>query len=78
MRALSGEESFRQQNVLRGPPGLLFGLTHLIFAVARLWFGWGPDLAAEEEPLNAVAEVTAVAEPLDLELEPNLLVVVPN
>jgi hypothetical protein len=32
----------RRRDVLRGPPGVLFGLTLLIFAAAGAWFGWGP------------------------------------
>jgi hypothetical protein len=36
-------EEIAHRNILRGPPGLLFGLTLLVFAGARLCFGWDAD-----------------------------------
>lgn len=47
------------RDILRGPPGLLFGLTLLIFAAARLCFGWDTppsppkDTAAQTAPVQS-------------------------
>ncbi len=44
------------RDILRGPPGLLFGLTLLVFAVARLCFGWdSPPPQPEPTPKVAAA-----------------------
>lgn len=32
-------------DVLKGPPGLLFGLTLLVFLCARLYFTWVPEVS---------------------------------
>ena len=40
MKQLQEQAPKREQNVLKGPPGLLFGLTLLIFIAARLYLGW--------------------------------------
>lgn len=54
------------RDILRGPPGLLFGLTLLIFAAARLCFGW-------DAPSSPPKEVAAEAAPMQVADEAPLL-----
>ena len=59
MNQITQEEIERKRNVLKGPPGVLFGLTLLVCAVARVWFGWGPDFTViDEDAVVANAVVT--------------------
>ena len=51
MRQVQDQELKREPNVLIGPPGLLFGLTLLVFICARLYLGW---VTAHEPPPEAV------------------------
>ena len=55
------------RDILRGPPGLLFGLTLLIFAAARLCFGWTAQVASADTEKPAVHAVQAEAEPSNAE-----------
>ena len=38
----------RTQDVLTGPPGLLFGLTLLVFLFAGIYFSWVPASSTNE------------------------------
>ncbi len=62
-------EKERQQKVLTGPPGVLFGLTLLVFAVARVWFGWGPDFTRDTVDTK-VAGFVVTAEPASADAAP--------
>ena len=48
MTRLSTDEMLRKQTVLKGPPGLLFGLTLLVLVAAMICPGWGPDPMGDE------------------------------
>ena len=49
----TSEPHIADRDILRGPPGLLFGLTLLIFAAARLCFGWDSQPSDQEAPVPA-------------------------
>jgi hypothetical protein len=61
MTQLSIEETLRKQMVLKGPPGLLFGLTLLVLIAAIICLGWGPDPVGDET--IGPADNAAVARP---------------
>jgi len=51
---------FADREILRGPPGLLFGLTLLIFAAARLCFGWDSSSSREDRAVQTASVHTEV------------------
>lgn len=44
------------KDILRGPPGLLLGLTLLVFVAARLCFGWESSSSTQDETASNQAE----------------------
>ena len=63
----SSDAHVADRDILRGPPGLLFGLTLLILGAARLCFGWDVTSASQDDPTP-----TQVAAANALDPEPSL------
>ena len=61
MRDLEVEAVTEQENVLKGPPGLLFGLTLLVFIGAGIYFGQTSEPLKSPEN-QAVANEAALVE----------------
>jgi hypothetical protein len=49
------------RDVLKGPPGLLLGLTLLVFVAARLCFGWDTPSASDSGRENTARKSQSVA-----------------
>lgn len=61
MRDFPKEATSEQDKVLKGPPGLLFGLTLLIFLGAGFYFGQSSESAGPADE-SAIANEAALVE----------------
>ncbi len=50
------------RDVLKGPPGLLLGLTLLVFVAARLCFGWDTPSASDSQPKSRVQNTVQISD----------------
>ena len=67
MRDSGSEKVAEKENVLRGPPGLLFGLTLLVFLAAGLYFSWPSEAISAPDTPPSNADAILVQQALDRE-----------
>ena len=76
MRNPGSEKAVKKENILKGPPGLLFGLTLLVFVVAGLYLSWTSDAVSASEKPSPATDALLVQQALEREdariFEPSL------